>query len=338
MFIPKAKYGWSLMFASSYHLIDFRELDTRRPLQVANVPCCRLVFKEKILKGRTNVEITQQTALVCVCACQTPVNSLFITPLPVPSHFLLLGGAMLPSWKIWKSMGRMTTQIYIYIYYYIMDNNPAMFETTKQFGHGPAMQHVDPRNPSRLSSIASNMVFSSSSKITTGRQTTGRLRAPPRVPRHRQLSSLLPSNIFNQPFLKVSKSILKDRSIILVRAKGGTVQKIWSFWGLFCTFKSGWKRRVPMLGQQLATATWLQPKTRSNFPWGWHHHQQVFCTLVVCSSWFIHWATVTLTSSQSSKVWQSADWPKAGRQIGWYLAALWATTLSDCVLQSSLQI
>ena len=27
-------------------------------------------------------------------------------------------------------------------------------------------------------------------------------------------SSLLPSNIFNQPFLKVSKSILKDRSII----------------------------------------------------------------------------------------------------------------------------
>jgi hypothetical protein len=82
----------------------------------------------------------------------------------------------------------------------------------------------------------------------------------------------------------------------------------------------------------------LQPKTRSNFLWGWHHHQQVFCTLVVCSSWFIHWATVTLTSSQSSKVWQSADWPKAGWQIGWYLAALWATTLSDCVLQSSLQI
>mmetsp|Transcript_69776 Transcript_69776/g.114303 ORF Transcript_69776/g.114303 Transcript_69776/m.114303 type:complete len:209 (+) Transcript_69776:911-1537(+) len=26
------------MFASSYHFIDFRELDTRRPLQVANVP------------------------------------------------------------------------------------------------------------------------------------------------------------------------------------------------------------------------------------------------------------------------------------------------------------
>mmetsp|Transcript_14805 Transcript_14805/g.30866 ORF Transcript_14805/g.30866 Transcript_14805/m.30866 type:complete len:208 (-) Transcript_14805:222-845(-) len=35
------------MFASSYHLIDFRELDTRRPLQVANVPISIVVHSIK---------------------------------------------------------------------------------------------------------------------------------------------------------------------------------------------------------------------------------------------------------------------------------------------------
>ena len=289
--------------------------------------------KKKSLNGEPNVEITQQTALVCVCLSNSNEFSFHHTP-SSPFPFFA-------AWWCNNHLEKYESQWEGWQPKYIMDNNPAMFETTKQFGHGPT-GHATCRSQEPISIVVHSIkhgfqLFLDTKSVAQleGRQLEDFEHLPPR---HRQLSSLLPSNIFNQPFLKVSKSILKDRSIILVRAKGGTVQKFWSFWGLLCTFKSGWKRRVPMLGQQLATATWLQPKTRSNFLWGWHHHQQVFCTLVVCSSWFIHWATVTLTSSQSSKVWQSADWPKAGWQIGWYLAALWATTLSDCVLQSSLQI
>ena len=237
------------------------------------------------------MEITQQTALVCVCVCLSNSSEFCFhhtpsSPFPFFAawwcNVTILKNHGVRQWEGWQPK---YIYIYIYIYYYIMDNNPAMFlKPPSSLAMDPlAIPNMSiPGSPSRLSSIASNMVFSSSSTENHNwKADNWKTSSAPE--KNRQLSSLLPSNIFNQPFLKVSKSILKDRSIILVRAKGGTVQKFWSFWGLLCTFKSGWKRRVPMLGQQLATATWLQPKTRSNFLWGWHHHQQVFRTLVVCS-------------------------------------------------------
>jgi hypothetical protein len=57
------------------------------------------------------------------CTPMVPVISGFI--LYIVSGRYLVGGAMCPSWKIWKSMGRMTSHIW--------NGTSKMFETTNQF-------------------------------------------------------------------------------------------------------------------------------------------------------------------------------------------------------------
>ena len=134
--------------------------------------------------GEPNLEITQQTALVCVCLSNSSELYFHHT---FTSLFPFFG----------------------------MDLRVVCIDV-------PTLQHSTCRSEEPISivvhSIKHRFQLFLASTEPVAQLLEGRL-----VPAAAtsQLSSLLPSNIFNQPFLKVSKSILKDRSIILVRAKGG---------------------------------------------------------------------------------------------------------------------